>query len=405
MKPHDLLREHTGLELTAQVAARAVSRRLAQLGLADTDAYLAAITADELKALTELVVVPESWMFRDAEAFAAVVRFVTARLAEAPKGVVRILSIPCAGGEEPYSIAMALADAGVADGATLIEAVDLSEIALARARQGRYTRNAFRSADLAFRDRHFSRVGAEYQINDALRGQVRFSQGNLLDIDPSASAGRYDIVFCRNLLIYFNDATTAAAISKLHLLLADDGLLFAGYAEVPAFCRHGFTPLRAPGAFALTKSQHAEVSPRAQPQACTPPAQRVVATATARPPGLALPPPAPASDRRLVLEQASRLADQGEYGAAASACQAVLETDPASADAYYLLGLVSECAGKPDVAAEYWRRCAYLQPDHYDALCQLALLAEAGGNAVQAETLRKRAARVYSRRADRKQTR
>ena len=409
MKPHDLLRERTGLNLTAQVAARAVASRLAHLGLDNAQAYLAAITPDELKALAELVVVPESWMFRDQQAFAAVVRFVSARLAEAPGQVARILSIPCAGGEEPYSIAMALADAGVPPGATLIEAVDLSEAALARARQGRYTRNAFRGADLSFRERHFSAVGTEYQIHDALRGQVSFSQGNLLEIDTYASAGRYDILFCRNLLIYFNDATTAAAINKLHLLLADDGLLFAGYAEVPAFCRHGFTPLRTPGAFALAKLSGTEPAPRSPLQAAPPRATRALPRAA--PAALsARPRPAPpavikAADPQLLLQQAGQLADQGDYSAAASACQAVLTTDPDSADAYYLLGLLSECTGKPGVAGEYWRRCAYLQPDHYEALCQLALLAETGGNAAQAESLRQRAARVYSRRDERKAVR
>ncbi|MBC7683899.1 MAG: tetratricopeptide repeat protein [Bdellovibrionales bacterium] len=406
MKPHDLLRERTGLNLTAQVAERAVAARLVQLGLDNAQAYLAAISPDELKALAELVVVPESWMFRDPEAFAAVVRFVSARLAEVPDRVVRILSLPCAGGEEPYSIAMALADAGVPPSATLIAAVDLSEAALARARQGRYTRNAFRGADLSFRERHFSAVGAEYQINDALRGQVSFSQGNLLAIDTYASAGRYDILFCRNLLIYFNDATTATAISKLHHLLADDGLLFAGYAEVPAFCRHGFSPLRTPGAFALLKSSGAEPAPKAQLQAAPPRATRALPTAAPAAPA-ARPRPAPpavseAADPQLLLQQASQLADQGNYGAAANACQAVLATDPDSADAYYLLGLVSECTGRPGVAGEYWRRCAYLQPDHYEALCQLALLAETDGNAAQAESLRQRAARVFGRRDERK---
>lgn len=408
MSARDLIRRATGLNLSAAVADRAVAERLARLGQSDPVAYLRAIGPDELKALTELVVVPESWMFRDPEAFHAVAAFVRERLAAAPARTVRILSIPCAGGEEPYSIAMALADAAVPSAATLIEAVDLSEVALARARRGVYTRNAFRGAELAFRDRHFTQEGNEYQINQALRDQVGFSQGNLLAIDAMGNAGRYDIVFCRNLLIYFDDATTATAIAKLRLLLADDGMLFAGYAEVPAFCSHGFTPLRMPGAFALQKATRER---RAAPRPALPAPLRVLAPVSpvraalspALPPARPAAPPAaapgaPVTDPAPLLERAARLADQGDYAGAAQLCHALLATHPASADAYFILGLVSECDHQPGVAAHYWRRCVYLQPDHYDALCHLALLAEQNGDAAQASAFKQRAARVYRRR-------
>ena len=384
------------------------------LALTDPAVYLAQLKGAELDALTELVVVPESWMFRDPEAFNAVATFVRARTAAAPGRVVRILSIPCAGGEEPYSIAMALMDAAVPRSATLIEAIDLSEVALSRARRGRYTRNAFRGAELGFRERHFTQDGNEYQISQLLRDHVSFSQGNLLSIDAMGNAGRYDIVFCRNLLIYFDDATTATAIAKLRLLLAEDGMLFAGYAEVPAFCSHGFTPMRMPGAFALQKERRAEVRPRLQP---TPASAPALAVAPARPP---LPPPAArpaatapaaqpaaaASDPVILLERARRVADQGDYALAADLCHALLVTHPASADAYFILGMVSECQDNAEAAGHYWRRCVYLQPDHYDALCHLALLAETTGEAGQASALRQRAARVYGRRdgATRKQS-
>ncbi len=406
MSARDLIRRVTGLNLTAAVADRAVAERLARLGQNDADAYLRTISPDELKALTELVVVPESWMFRDPEAFAAVAAFVRERLAGAPAQarLVRILSIPCAGGEEPYTIAMALQDAGVPRTATLIEAIDLSEVALERARRGRYTRNAFRGGDLAFRERHFTQDGNEYQIAQALRDQINFSQGNLLSIDAMGNAGRYDVVFCRNLLIYFDDATTATAIAKLRLLLADDGLLFAGYAEVPAFCSHGFSALRVPGAFALQKERRVES--RIKPLAAKAP---VAAAARARSQAAPVAPVRPAAPARTVqpqgpaplLAQAGRLADQGEYAEAARLCHDLLATHPDSADAYFILGMVSECENKPALAGDYWRRCVYLKPDHYEALCHLALLADQNGDAIGAAAFKQRAARVYGRRGER----
>jgi chemotaxis protein methyltransferase WspC len=400
MNARELLQSASGLDLSEQVVERALRERMAHCGLTDSSAYLQQLSPAELAALIELVVVPESWMFRDSGAFSAATAFVQQQLAAQPGRVVRILSVPCAGGEEPYSMAMALCDAGVPAAAYRIEAADLSKVAVERARAGRYTRNAFRGADLAFRERYFSRRGDEYQINDELRAQVTFSQANLLAFDSASAAGRYDVVFCRNLLIYFDDPTTTAAIAVLGTLLADDGMLFAGYAEVPAFCRNGFAPLRLPGAFALQKAG-ATPAPVAKPRAAAAmPAARKAAKAPAASAAKAAPALAPvAVDCASLLADARRQADRGHYQEATASCHALLAADPNSAGAYFLLGVISESQHKSGAADDYWRRCVYLQPDHYDALCHLALLAEQTGDAAQAGVFRQRAARVFERRA------
>jgi chemotaxis protein methyltransferase WspC len=291
-------------------------------------------------------------------------------------------------------MAMALGDAGVAPSSFRIEGIDLSAASIERATAGRYTRNAFRGRALGFRERYFSRHGDHYQISDALRAQVAFAQGNLLAFDATTAAGRYDLVFCRNLLIYFDEPTSAAAIALLRTLLADDGMLLAGYAEVPAFCRNGFAPLRLPGAFALRKA--CAPDPAVPARAASPPARARPAPPPAPSPNQAVG-AAPPVDPEPMLAQARRQADQGDYRGAAAACQAVLAADPQSADACFILGMVSECQHRPAVAGDYWRRCVYLKPDHYEALCHLALLAERTGDAPQAVALRQRAARVYRR--------
>ena len=152
---------------------------MARCGLRDARAYLAPLTGrTNCKALIELVVVPESWMFRDPDAFAAAAAFVQRRLAGRPARAVRILSMPCAGGEEPYSMAMALADAGVPAARRAASTPSTCRsVALERARAGRYTRNAFRGPTLGFRERHFTAVGDEYQIDEALRDQVQLQPG------------------------------------------------------------------------------------------------------------------------------------------------------------------------------------------------------------------------------------
>ncbi len=425
MKALEMLRGATGLNLSRTTVDRAVQARMAATGFVDRDDYTATIDAVELAALVELVVVPESWLFRDPQAFAVAAAYAKKRLAAGTR-LLRMLSIPCAGGEEPYTLAMAMADAGVPPTAFAIDAVDLSAACIARAREGRFGRNAFRGKDLAFRDRHFTHEGDdEYRIDAALRARVRFSQGNLLTTDL-APAGTYDIVFCRNLLIYFDAPTTATAISRLYALLADDGVLLAGYAEVPSFVRNGFAVLPYRQAFALRKDTTArqDTAPAAwhglplamsdglaaprpkQPRstataamiAAPPPAPRPVfverrAVPRPPPPAPVVPPDAPAPG---VLDEARRLADQGRPGEAERLCRAVLAREPGNADAWFLLGLVSEQSA-PDEAENHLRRCIYLAPDHYDALCHLALLAGQRGDAATAATLKARAGRVWRR--------
>jgi chemotaxis protein methyltransferase WspC len=395
MNAHQLLQRETGLDLAPKAVERAVATRMSACGMDSGSDYLRRITPGELAALVELVVVPESWMFRDPEAFAAATELARERLAQAPARQLRFLSVPCASGEEPYTIAMALQDAGIAPSSYLIDAVDLSAAAIARARRGRYTKNAFRGGKLEFRDRYFTRVGEEYEIAAPLRAQVNFAQGNLLAFDVSAQAGRYDVIFCRNLLIYFDEPTCAAAAGRLATLLADDGVLFAGYAEVPAFCQNGFAPLRHPGAFALRK-QGTSPAPAASraPAVRLRPARAAPARLPPRPPE---PAPAPAAPPEPLLERAQRLADQGELDAAGEACRAALQADPNCAEGWFILGMLSDCRNDSAAAAEYWRRCVYLQPGHYQALCHLAAQAEAAGEHAAATAFKRRAARVFQR--------
>jgi chemotaxis protein methyltransferase WspC len=392
MSLHRQLQDSTGLVLPADVVERAVRERMLRLGLATHTAYAPQPGTPEFDALVDLVVVPESWMFRDPDVFETALRFVQRRLLSHPGRQLRLLSLPCAGGEEPYSMAMALARVGIEPGMCRIDAVDLSHAALARARLGRYTRNAFRGADLAFRDRWFRRDGDDYVIDDTLRRYVCFSQGNLLAAQHRGDGGddgRYDLVFCRNLLIYFDDAGRAAAVAAIHALLLEDGLLLSGFAEAPVFCRAGFAPQSLHSAYALQKQAVATVRRRPRPAPVHAPAPVKAQAATQ-----AVASPA------AQLSDAQRLADAGRLLDAELACRAVLALQPELAEAWFLLGLIDECGGQGAAAERHLRRCLYLQPDHYEALCSLALLHEERGDAAEGALLRQRAARAHARHPD-----
>lgn len=403
---HRLLQQATGLDLPPETVQSAVRKRMRQRHIRELSAYEveAARDREEFGFLIDLVVVPETWFFRDPEAFSVAARFALGRHA-ATGAPVRILSVPCASGEEPYSLAIALRSAGMAHDSFVIDAVDISAQVIRRAEQGIYTRNAFRTPDLAFRDRHFVRHGDSFELAPEIRRLVRFRCGNLLTLDPP-DENTYDIIFCRNLLIYFSEATQEIAMRKLRALLDDDGLLFCGYAETPAFCMNDFTRAPYSNAFAVQKKRSGSASQatysvmpflhrRAWPITGTPALPRTAAAIQ------------PASRREATLQEepdallkhANRAADEGAIDEASSAFRAYLGLVPDSAQAHFMLGLLSEQREHDKEAAEFLRRAIYLDPNHYEALCHLALLAERQGDKAKARTYRQRAARVFERRS------
>lgn len=409
-----LLVAATGMELDRKGVGKAMRARMQAMGEADVARYASRVQqgSTELDALIDELVVPETWFFRQPEAFAAACAIVDCKRNAARP--VRILSLPCASGEEPYSIAIALLERGFAARDFSIEGMDISVQALQRARAACYQRNAFRGCDAGFRARWFEQRGESWQLRPEVRQQVRFARANLLEIGHLAPPDRYDIVFCRNLLIYFDAPTQAEAIGQLERLLHPKGVLFSGYAEAPAFCRAGFALAPYPGAFALVRSCVPALPPhgdrkltpfpapspapfRASPlrRSSLPPAGAVGAivqtVGSARPAGQ----PGPEQDS--LLAQARRLADAGELVLAEQLYLRHLEQAPESAEAYFMLGVLYERMGRLSNAADALRRAVYLEPTHYEALCHMALLQERRGESGLASSLRERAARVYRR--------
>jgi chemotaxis protein methyltransferase WspC len=187
--------------------------------------------------------VPETWFFRDGAAFAALARRAAERVACAPGRVIRVLSAPCSTGEEPYSAAMALLDAGLDPASFAIDALDLSARAIEHARAGCYGRNAFRGTQTAFRTRFFTPTADGWLLDEQVRSRVQFRQANLMEACADTGV-RYDFVFCRNVLIYFDRDAQDRAIRQLASRLADDGMLFVGPAETGVAMRCGMRSAR-----------------------------------------------------------------------------------------------------------------------------------------------------------------
>ncbi|PXF29294.1 hypothetical protein WH50_21620 [Pokkaliibacter plantistimulans] len=445
------IKELIGLDIDsigASVVEGILRYRQQQAGQADPEAYwqLLQRSAEEVKALVDALLVPETWFFRYGESFTALTRLVWQRLGKQPRRPLRILSLPCSSGEEPYSIVMALLDAGIAAECFQVEAMDISEIQLQRAKLGLYSRNSFRGQHLSFRQRYFSETAAGYQLQPQVLAQVSFRQGNIIDSAATMSSDRYDIIFCRNLLIYFDRATQEQVLSRLMATLSEDGLLFSGPAETTVVMAMGLKPLGMPLAFVFARNQaelqavkcHARsgsvltggAANVAVPDDDKAPAadglkrlrswlgrhggshgdstpadtarQGKERSITRRPlaavPGQPVQhPPHDASlandansELELQLQQVRQLADQGQTGRALVLCRQLHQQHAEQPQVLYWLGLLAESGGDRLAAQSWYRKVLYLQPRHTEALGQLAALLEAEGEHVAASRLRAR---------------
>jgi chemotaxis protein methyltransferase CheR len=188
----------------------------------------------EYDQIFDLVTTNETYFFREpAQLTAFVEEIIPDILSRKPTKKIRIWSAGCSSGEEPYSIAMLLETAGLFREATFeIFASDLNQQVLAKARRGLYRENAFRATDPDLRARFFSHEpDGSWRISDEIRNRVSFGRLNIYDEARVSLLGYLDIVFCRNVIIYFDDASKRAVINNFYQRLLDGGYLLLGHSE------------------------------------------------------------------------------------------------------------------------------------------------------------------------------
>ncbi len=420
-----LVRERLGMRIDgpAEDSLRGgLDRRMRITGEAYLGAYLERLAKDpdELAALASLLTINETYFYREP----LHLRWLTDRLgprllaARPDVAPIRILSVGCSSGEEPFSIAMALCErwGRAALDWFSINACDVDPEALERARKGCFRPHSFRALSPALIERWFRRGPDETLcLADEIRGRVHFSHLNLLDWPYPGGLRGQDLIFYRNLSIYFDADTRILVQRRLGELLAPRGCLIVGTAEVLAndlglltrceedgvwyFARAGTEPATAPTAARTRVTPPAPTARRGArvSGAATRPDSRSSAARRS-----AISPHDGALERALELVREGRLEralqellplaesgsdpvgarplvllawlqlEQGQAQAAGAAAERALGDDPWSAPALTLLGRLARLAGDPDAAIAHARRAVYAQTAFWPAHLLLA---------------------------------
>ena len=396
----DLLHSRLGLDpgtLGTRVIDDAFADARRALSVADEPALYRRVLldADAFGELAECFVVPETWFFRAAEQFQDLARFAREQPGRRP---LRVLSLPSSTGEEAYSAAITLLEAGLAPADIDVLGIDVSQAAIRRASDGEFRASALRGQPLPAPWLHAADDGS-LVADPVLRRCVRFRVGNALDPKLLHGEPSFDVVFCRNLLIYLHPDARQQLVHTLLAAAREPALVLAGQAEVLSSLSSALRPYEGgcPLSFIhAPRAADAAAAGLATPRAAPPAVRRPAATPPA-PPARQAPvplPPVVADPDQDVVARARQLADAGHLDQARAACVAHLVTRPTDVAALYLLGLLASAAGDTEAADRAFTQVLYLDRDHLDAVEQRVALAERRGATDQARDLRARAARL-----------
>lgn len=374
------------------LAERAEQRRLA-VGCGRTE-YLRRVldprNTEELAALVDEITIGETYFFRYPQQFEAMRQVVLPeRLAwRQPDRSLRVWSAGCASGAEPYSVAITLRQhfAATTEGWHLsILGTDVNRKVLAQARSGDYSEWELRGDTAELKSSCFTGSRGRWTLRPEYREHVEFRHQNLVtDIDAFVDnhRGLFDIIFCRNVMIYFSPALIRRLIRRLSDCLVDGGWLFVGHAEPYFEIANLLTPVSLEGVTLYRRSvepapagRHRFTLPFDEPAPPPPPTWPDPPASTWLREVPPAPPPVTPSPAPSTLERIRKHADAGEWPDALAACAQALEQAPMDAAVHYVQGLIYEHIAAPAAAEESLSRAIYLDRNlalaHFHAgLCQ-----------------------------------
>lgn len=240
--------------------------RLEELGLASFSDYYIHLkfslnAAEEHLRFISLITNNETYFFRENSQLQALSESILPAVKEMKLRTgskrLHIVSAGCSSGEEVYTLAMLLVESGLFlwEWDVTITGVDIDPIVIEQAIAGIYSGRAFQVMPDFYRERYFSSCQQGEQVREILRRMVRFSQGNLLGIDRMFPPGSVDIIFCRNVLIYFDDATIGRIVGHFERILTPEGILFLGHSESLSRITNRYVPVCFPGTIVYKREE------------------------------------------------------------------------------------------------------------------------------------------------------
>lgn len=392
---------------------------------------------EELGELAKELTVTETYFFRHLEQFRAFAEIALPDRLSAGSAAqhVRVLSAGCASGEEPYSLAILALDSGLPPGWTLsIRAVDMNAAMLEKAARARFSAWSLRETPEEIRRRWFISQGREFALEPAIRHAVEFELRNLAREDPELwQPNSYDVIFCRNVMMYFTPESMRALIARITEALAPGGYLFLGHAETLRGHTKDFHLRHTHGTFYYQRKESLQRAPSVTPFAESWPSEptlpaateawaatwietiqhtvRRVEELTKETPPSATPPvarpradlclalellrterfeeallllgdlsPASAQDPDALLLRATLLTQAGKTAVAADVCAQLLQLDEFNAGAHYLLALCREGEHDQSGALEHDHLAVYLDPSFAMPHLHMGLIARRGGD-------------------------
>ncbi len=236
----DYIHDYCGIffeDVKIQTLAMRLSSRMAVLDIGSFSEYYNYLKfnprgVDEMAALIPRLTNNETYFFRETNQISLLISRLKGKKQSGNVAPFRILSCGCSSGEEAYTLAIMLEEAGVYDQRKIeITGMDIDQKILQKAESAEFTAYSLRAADSERTERYFLKNGEKYILDERIRNRVRFLHGNLLEHNIYGKFKDVDAILCRNVFIYFSDAAICSAVESFYETLADDGCLLLGHSE------------------------------------------------------------------------------------------------------------------------------------------------------------------------------
>lgn len=340
----------------------ALQKRLKESKQADYADYYAQLSSGdgrhEFLELVDLLTIGETYFFRNHFQFEVLQENVLPKLLEKKKSL-KIWSAGCATGEEAYTLAMILLESmpDIENWDVSILATDINQHYLDQAKQGVYSQRAVSKVPQNYLSKYFKKTGNKYYLSDAIKNRVVFMRHNLVE-DPFTLDGMQgaDVVFCRNVIIYFDLPTIKKTIDRFYHALSDDGYLFLGFSESLWQIDDRFGVVEFPHTFIYKKG----FVPAPAPSHLYVDIPEIIFESTPSPMPIPPLPPAKREEIAPYIKKALELANAADYEGALQELKHIALIDNLCEQCYYLMGVLLERTGQLDEAIREYRRAIYV---------------------------------------------